>query len=459
MYCGSNLSNSTSAKSVINRNGTITSYKGGASTDIAFAAYNIGKAKNTIELVADGSARFAGPTEHADGVKVSGGSTVSDGLALTNSGDTLRVFHKGETCVYADFANRFTVNASTRMYSSDGIGFDIRGEFNNGDGPTANTNFTGYYMQPELQAGNGLANFSGFTARVESDSAGTVSNKCYGFNASGTLQDKGVEGSYGFYSSLNGTGINYNFFAAGTAPNYFAGLTEHAGGVNVTGGDGNYDLRTNTNKSTSTGTYSIMSTPRQEGNTTFLRSFYSAPGVNSGTTDTVAHYYARQGTFGGTVTEQMGFAVDGNLSGAAKNYGFHSNLKAVDGSQYNFYAIGEAPNYFAGNIDCDGLINGAFSLRMQTDDPTAFQTTYSTDEEGNQVENQTYIGTTEDLLSIIKDLRARIEQLESNTLQPLYASLADLPSASDHHGKVAHVHSEGALYFAHAGNWVKLQNA
>ena len=54
---------------------------------------------------------------------------------------------------------------------------------------------------------------------------------------------------------------------------------------------------------------------------------------------------------------------------------------------------------------------------------------------------------------------ARIEQLESNTLQPLYATLADLPSATDHHGKVAHVHAEGALYFAHAGNWVKLQNA
>ena len=41
----------------------------------------------------------------------------------------------------------------------------------------------------------------------------------------------------------------------------------------------------------------------------------------------------------------------------------------------------------------------------------------------------------------------------------LYSTFADLPSATDHHGKVAHVHSEGALYFAHAGNWVKLQNA
>ena len=53
-----------------------------------------------------------------------------------------------------------------------------------------------------------------------------------------------------------------------------------------------------------------------------------------------------------------------------------------------------------------------FNLQMESDDPAAFQTTYSTDEEGNQVENQTYIGTTEDLLSIIKDLRARVAALE-----------------------------------------------
>ena len=140
--------------------------------------------------------------------------------------------------------------------------------------------------------------------------------------------------------------------------------------------------------------------------------------------------------------------------------GFQSQVQEDAATEaYNFYATGTAPNFFKGNITCDGLINGAFSLRMDTDDPAAYQTSYSTDEDGEQVEEQTYIGTTEDLLSIIKDLRARVVELESNTLQPLYSTLSDLPDASDHHGKTAHVHSEGALYFAHAGNWVKLQNA
>lgn len=80
---------------------------------------------------------------------------------------------------------------------------------------------------------------------------------------------------------------------------------------------------------------------------------------------------------------------------------------------FNFYAEGSAPNYFKGNIDCDGTVSGTFSLRMQSDDPSAFQTTYSTDAEGNQVEEQTYTGTTEDLLTIIKDLRARVAALEA----------------------------------------------
>ena len=162
-------------------------------------------------------------------------------------------------------------------------------------------------------------------------------------------------------------------------------------------------------------------------------------------------------------TDQGDGTTNAVWDGTKDSYGFLSGVTdrthAAGGQTYGFYAEGDAPNYFRGNIDCDGLINGAFSLRMQTDDPAAFQTTYTTDEEGNQVANETYIGTTEDLLSIIKDLRARIDELESITLQPLYSTFADLPNASDHHGKTAHVHDEGALYFAHAGSWVKLQNA
>lgn len=40
----------------------------------------------------------------------------------------------------------------------------------------------------------------------------------------------------------------------------------------------------------------------------------------------------------------------------------------------------------------------------------------------------------------------------------VYSTLGDLPNASTYHGMFAHVHSTGAAYFAHSGNWVQLAN-
>jgi len=45
-----------------------------------------------------------------------------------------------------------------------------------------------------------------------------------------------------------------------------------------------------------------------------------------------------------------------------------------------------------------------------------------------------------------------------NVIPFLYANLSDLPSAGTYHGAFAHVHNEGAAYFAHGGNWEKLVN-
>ena len=41
----------------------------------------------------------------------------------------------------------------------------------------------------------------------------------------------------------------------------------------------------------------------------------------------------------------------------------------------------------------------------------------------------------------------------------VYSSTSDLPSASSNHGRITHVHGEGAMYFAHGGSWIKLANA
>ena len=75
---------------------------------------------------------------------------------------------------------------------------------------------------------------------------------------------------------------------------------------------------------------------------------------------------------------------------------------------------GNAPLYVrrAVNADTTTRISSETALELQGDDPTAYQTTYAVDEDGNQVEQQEYIGETETLLEIIRDLRARVEALE-----------------------------------------------
>ena len=45
-----------------------------------------------------------------------------------------------------------------------------------------------------------------------------------------------------------------------------------------------------------------------------------------------------------------------------------------------------------------------------------------------------------------------------NVIPFLYSNLSDLPNAGTYHGAFAHVHNEGAAYFAHGGNWEKLLN-
>ena len=38
---------------------------------------------------------------------------------------------------------------------------------------------------------------------------------------------------------------------------------------------------------------------------------------------------------------------------------------------------------------------------------------------------------------------------------PVYTAVGDLPSAASNHGRWAHVHGEGAMYFAHGGSWYR----
>jgi hypothetical protein len=61
-------------------------------------------------------------------------------------------------------------------------------------------------------------------------------------------------------------------------------------------------------------------------------------------------------------------------------------------------------------------------------------------------------------LTVGKD--GAITAVQAGSVIPFYyANQAAFPSASTYHGALAHSHSDGAMYFAHGGNWLKLVNA
>ena len=83
------------------------------------------------------------------------------------------------------------------------------------------------------------------------------------------------------------------------------------------------------------------------------------------------HFYVNPGTFnnvtaGGAVTNQYGFFIENNFTGATNNYGFYSNIASGTGD-WNFYAGGTAANYFAGRVGIGAtLTSGAMAQVTNT---------------------------------------------------------------------------------------------
>lgn len=175
-------------------------------------------------------------------------------------------------------------------------------------------------------------------------SGSTVTNQ-RGFIAENSLT--GATNNYGFYSNIAaGTG-RWNFYAAGTAANYFAGS------VGIGGSSSAVSLLITKNVTGASFSYGVLhgGTFQSDISNTGA-SFVSTPNTQATafTLPNLRHFWATQGTIGAgsSVTNQYGFSANDNLTGATNNYGFYSNIASGTG-RYNFYAAGSADNYFAGN--------------------------------------------------------------------------------------------------------------
>jgi hypothetical protein len=147
------------------------------------------------------------------------------------------------------------------------------------------------------------------------------------------------------------------------------GLGEFSGGVNVTGGDlliadGKVGMSTPAEesinifiKTIATGNtiaYGIANDSLIENDvTSSFRNYWSNPrySISSFNIDEVVHFGANQSAFpaGVTVDKQIGFYATSTIRNASENYGFFSEIPAGTDT-FNFYAEGNAPNYFNGDL-------------------------------------------------------------------------------------------------------------
>jgi len=192
----------------------------------------------------------------------------------------------------------------------------------------------------------------------------------------GYYADPGLTGAtsnYGFYGNIPAGANRYNFYAAGTADNYFAGKVGI--GIAPVASTGIYQLQGPTGAVTCYGHLSTQNI--QSDVTTSFRGFQTNIGTAAAafTISSVNHFVALQATVGASsaMTNQFGFISASANIGATSNfgftaentaavtagksaYGFYSavNIATGGGTTYGFYAAGTAANYFGGNVTVGG---------------------------------------------------------------------------------------------------------
>jgi hypothetical protein len=155
---------------------------------------------------------------------------------------------------------------------------------------------------------------------------------------------------------------DYNLYASGAGGNYFAGRIG-IGSAAIAGDN----IRVNRGLTGGTTARSFINIATVQSDVTTSASFFQTESYTQAaafTLGSMQHYVAAQGSFGAgsTVTNQFGFSVSANLTGATNNYGFYSAI-ASGANRFNFYAVGTAINVFVGNTTLGGTV-GAQSLQV-----------------------------------------------------------------------------------------------
>ena len=151
----------------------------------------------------------------------------------------------------------------------------------------------------------------------------------------------------------------YNFYAAGTAPNYLAGDLRLGNNLAL-GTTDNASLISISSGLTSTRFQGVALWSGVSGTVPYVYGYRFTSNASAGATITAVYgFRADQGTLSSTPQNQYGFHADSSLTGATNNYGFYSNIPSSAGD-WNFYAAGTADNYFEGPVKTNGTLAGGY---------------------------------------------------------------------------------------------------
>ena len=163
-----------------------------------------------------------------------------------------------------------------------------------------------------------------------------------------------------------------------------------------------------------------------------------------------AYGWGDHGAAGYQTAGGLNAAIDGHLNQSNPTSGF---VLSWNGSDYAWVSNGTASevNDLSANVTWANIPDANVPASAVTQHQAALTITES------QISDLgTYLTAEADTLSTVL---ARGAATTTTAIIPFYyANQAALPNATTYHGAIGHSHADGAMYFAHGGNWNKLAN-